>query len=169
MSMQAWFSSLLSACWLAGCIPASPPAAVHLEGEPRWIRQIAGTWEGEFRNEETGRVGKIFLDLKAESDTAYGKITFEHVVPIRGCTDMSRPQAPATVVEPVVLRIGRIAAGDRSLGGWLLPYRDPYLGCWMDTWFRGRLTRDTLRGTFFTRRTDIDTVRAGEWWAVRVK
>lgn len=153
---------------LIACRPVSPPSPVRLEGDPADIRQLAGTWQGEFLNRETARVGKIFLELRSESDTAYGKITFDRVVPITTCSDMSRPQAPSSVVVPVVLRLGGLATSGRSVGGWIRAYRDPDLGCWMDTWFEGRLRRDTLRGTFYSRRTDIDTVRAGTWWAARV-
>jgi hypothetical protein len=152
---------------LAGCNPVSPPAPVKVEGGPGDIRRIAGSWQGEFRNEQTGRVGKIVLDLRAESDTAYGKITFAHVVPINFCTDMSHPQQQENVVMPVVLRLGGLTTSRGSLGGWVLPYRDPELSCWMDTWFEGRIRQDTLRGTFYSRRTDTDTVRAGTWWAAR--
>lgn len=153
---------------LAGCNPVSPPAPVKLEGTPADIRRIAGTWQGEFQSDQTHRVGKIFLDLRADSDTAYGKITFDRVVPITTCSDMSRPQASSSVVVPVVLRLGGLATSGRGVGGWIRPYRDPDLACWMDTWFEGQLRRDSLRGTFYSPRTDIDTVRAGTWWAARV-
>lgn len=82
-------------------------------------------------------MGTIFFDLRADSEV------------------------------PVVLRFGALATYRGSLGGWLQPYRDPELSCWIDTWFEGRLVRDTLAGSFFTRRTDTDTVRAGTWWAAR--
>jgi hypothetical protein len=162
---------LLSCCLclglLAGCHASTPASAVPLQGERGDINRIAGTWEGEFENEATGRTGRIFLELKAESDTAYGRISFDRAVPIGTCTDMSRPQATSTVVLPVVLRLGGLATARGSLGGWILPYRDAELSCWMDTWFEGKLVQDTLRGAFFSRRTDNDSVRAGSWWAAR--
>lgn len=82
-------------------------------------------------------MGTIFFDLRADSEV------------------------------PVVLRFGALATYRGRLGGWLQPYRDPELSCWIDTWFEGRLVRDTLAGSFFTRRTDTDTVPAGTWWAAR--
>jgi len=114
-------------------------------------------------------VGTIFFDLRADSDTAYGQVTFDRVLPTPGCTDMTRPQAISRVIVPVVLRFGALATTGGSLGGWLQPYHDPDLACWMDTWFEGRLVRDTLVGSFFSRRTDTDTVRMGSWWAGRLK
>ena len=154
---------------LAGCSPPPQPSPVRIQGESADIRRLTGTWRGEFLNPEAGRVGTIELELRAESDTAMGSVTFDRRVPTLVCTDMSRAQTVSTVVVPVVLRIGALATGNGSVGGWLDPYRDPNLGCWMDTWFDGQLRRDTLQGTFFTRRTDVDTVRAGTWWAARTQ
>ena len=164
--------ALLLFCWLysgllSACNAPTPASPVPLQGEPGDIGRIAGTWEGEFENEETGRIGRIFLELKAQSDTAYGEISFDRVVPVHGCTDMSRPQAESSVVLPVVLRLGGLFTAKGSVGGWILPYRDPELSCWMDTWFDGKLVHDTLRGAFYSRRTDNDSVRAGSWWAAR--
>lgn len=156
--------------YLAACSRVGPqPAPVMVQGESRDIRQLAGTWRGEFHSPRTGRVGTIFFDLRADSDTAYGSVTFDRVVPVTECTDMSRPQTASSVVVPVVLRFGALATYRGSLGGWLQPYRDPDLSCWMDTWFEGRVVRDTLQGSFFSRRTDTDTVRAGAWWAARTR
>jgi hypothetical protein len=155
---------LVGCTWIAG-----QPAPVRVQGESRDIRQLAGTWRGEFHNAQTGRVGTIFFDLRGDSDTAYGNVTFDRVVPIGVCTDMARPQATSRTVVPVVLRFGALATSRGSLGGWLEAYRDPDLSCWMDTWFEGRLVRDTLEGSFFSRRTDTDTVRAGTWWAARTR
>jgi hypothetical protein len=152
---------------LAACHPFAQPAPVRMQGEAADIRRLAGTWRGEFHNAQTGRVGTIFFDLQSDSDTAYGQVTFDRVVPIAGCTDMTRPQATSSIVMPVVLRFGALATSKGSLGGWLRPYRDPDLACWVDTWFEGRLLRDTLEGSFFSRRSDTDTVRAGTWWAAR--
>jgi hypothetical protein len=40
-------------------------------------------------------------------------------------------------------------------------------GCWVDTWFERRLLRDTLRGTYFSRRTTAEPIQSGRWWAAR--
>jgi hypothetical protein len=156
--------SLAGCAWMAG-----QPAPVRVEGESRDLRQLAGTWRGEFHSTQTGKVGTIFFDLRAGSDTAYGNVTFDRVMPVAACSDMTRPQATSSIVLPVVLRFGALATYRGSLGGWLQPYRDPELSCWMDTWFEGRVVSDTLQGSFFSRRTDTDTVRAGTWWAARTK
>jgi hypothetical protein len=152
---------------LLGCAGAAhQPSPVSVQGDSRDIRRIAGTWRGEFHS-QSGRVGTIFFDLKATSKTAYGDATFDRVIPTQACTDMTRPQETSHVRVPVVLQFGALATAEGSIGGWFKPYRDPDLLCWMDTWFEGRLVRDTLRGSFFARGTDIDTVRMGTWWAAR--
>jgi hypothetical protein len=154
----------------AACTSIPPESsAVPVEGHSRDIRRLAGKWRGEFHSAQTGRVGTIYLDLRPDKDTAYGNASFHRVVPTTACTDMTRPQEASNIVVPVVLRFGALTTSEGSLGGWLQPYRDPELSCWMDTWFEGRLMRDTLRGTFFSRRTDTDTVRAGTWWAARTR
>lgn len=153
---------------LLGCACAAhQPSAVRVQGHSRDIRRIAGTWRGEFHS-QTGRVGTIFFDLKATSETAYGDATFDRVIPTPACTDMTRPPETLQVRVPVVLQFGALATSEGSIGGWFRPYRDPDLSCWMDTWFEGHLRGDTLSGSFFSRRTDTDTVRRGTWWAARL-
>jgi len=163
-----------TALMVLGAFPActwksEQAAPVRVEGKSHDIRRLAGTWRGEFANPAVGRVGTIFFDLRSGGDTAYGNVSFDRVVPVSGCNDMARPQATAVVVIPVILRFGALATAEGSLGGSLAPYRDPELSCWMDTWFEGRLMRDTLRGSFFSRRADGDTVRVGSWWAARTR
>ena len=152
-----------------GCgLTAQQPSAVHVQGHAGDIRRIAGTWRGEFHS-QTGRVGTIFFDLKATTQTARGSATFDRVVPTQACADMTKPQTTAAIRVPVVLQFGALTTADGSIGGWFRPYRDPDLACWMDTWFEGNLRGDTLSGSFFARRTDIDTVRMGTWWAARTR
>ena len=159
-------SGLLLLGWLGACNPiVRQPAPV--QGFAADVRLLAGTWRGEFRSDAGGRVGAIFFDLEASGDTAYGSVVFERVIPTSTCLDMTRPETVSRVVVPVVLRFGAIGISRGSVGGWLQPYRDPELSCWMDTWFEGRLQRDTLAGSYFSRRTDTDTVRMGTWWAAR--
>lgn len=169
MMVRSVRMNLLALTLLAGCHQLAQPSPVRIQGESADIRRLIGTWRGEFLNPDSRRVGTIELELRAERDTAVGSVTFNRLVPTLACTDMSRAQTVSEVVLPVVLRIGGLATDNGSVGGWLLPYRDPDLGCWMDTWFEGQLRRDTLQGTFFTRRTDLDTVRSGTWWAARTQ
>jgi hypothetical protein len=166
--MRPAVGAALGPLLLLACACAThPPSPLRVRGSSRDIRRIAGTWRGEFHS-QTGRVGTIFFDLTATSDTAYGDATFDRVVPTQACTDMTRPPEASEVRVPVVLQFGALTTTEGSIGGWLKPYRDPDQSCWMDTWFEGHLRSDTLSGTFFSRRTDTDTVRMGTWWAARL-
>jgi hypothetical protein len=167
--MRPRLRTVLLSLALSGCSwSAQQPSAFQVQGHLHDVGRIAGTWRGEFRS-EAGRVGTIFFDLDAGSDTAYGSATFDRVVPTQACTDIARPQDIAEIRVPVVLRFGALTTSEGSIGGWFRPYRDPDLSCWMDTWFEGKLRGDTLSGSFFARRTDIDTVRMGTWWAARMR
>jgi hypothetical protein len=107
---------LLLVGYLAACTwITQQPAPVRVQGESRDIRQLAGTWRGEFHNSQTGRVGTIFFELRASSDTAYGKVTFDRVVPTTVCTDMTRPQSTSSIVMPVVLD-GHLVRGTTAAG-----------------------------------------------------
>jgi hypothetical protein len=78
----------------------------------------------------------------------------------------SRPVIP-TVAGRIVLHVGPVGVAQGSVGGRLEPYRDPELGCWVDTWFEGQLHHDTLGGMYFSRRLDGDSIRMGTWWVAR--
>ena len=151
--------------WLSACSPLVRQPA-PLQGPAADIRQLAGTWRGEFRSKDGAKVGTIFFELRP-GGAAYGSVILDRVIPTPWCDDMTRPPEMATVAAPLVLQFRSILIGNGSLGGSLLPYEDPELACWMDTWFEGQLLRDTLRGSYFARRTDTVSVRAGSWWATR--
>lgn len=157
---------LLIACGPAAS-PAPAPAPVKVEGGPYDLRRLAGTWLGEFQDQQNDRRGTISFRLAVDSDTAFGSVMLQAPPRTPKCVDPARPLAASQVVSPIVLRVGALAAADGSVGGWMRPYLDPEAGCWVDTWFEGRLMRDTLRGTYFSRRTETEPIRQGNWWAAR--
>jgi hypothetical protein len=142
---------------------------VPVEGGARDLRLLVGDWEGEFTSVRgSRRQGAIAFSLHGGRDTAYGRVVLRGAAPPPGCADpVSRATEPRTVGE-IVLTLGRVNVGGRSVGGWLRPYRDPDLGCWMDTWFEGTVRGDTLDGMYFSHPADSShAVRLGTWWAVR--
>jgi hypothetical protein len=157
---------LLLAC-SSSAPPAPPPAPVKVQGASQDLRRLAGTWLGEFRSDQDDRHGTISFSLAVDSDTAFGHVTLKAPPRAPECVDPARPLAPSRVVAPIVLRVGALATSEGSVGGWMRPYLDPEAGCWVDTWFEGRLMRDTLRGTYFSRRTGTGPIRQGSWWAAR--
>jgi hypothetical protein len=161
---QVLLAGLLACTGSPAPVPVSP---VAVDGTAQDIRRFAGTWQGEFQNPRASRSGTIVFLLPVERDTGRGSVTFAGVPAPLPCADFTHPQQPPAA--PVVLRIGRLAVADGSVAGWLEPYRDSERGCWVDTWFQGRLRGDTLRGTFFSHPTSTDTVLGGSWWAARIQ
>jgi hypothetical protein len=123
---------------------------------------------GEFIDGHGSRRGAISLTLEAGRDTAHGRLVMEGAAPPAGCTDaVSSAVRAAGEQGPTVLRLGRIVVAEEAVAGWVESYRDLELGCPVDTWFEGRVRRDTLRGMFFAHPQVGDTVRRGTWWAAR--
>ena len=159
--------TLLAACGGGSRAEPSGPA-VPVEGGARDLRMLVGDWEGEFVSVRGPRRGAIAFSLRGGTDTAYGRVVMRGPTPPPGCTDpVSRATEPAAVGE-IVLTLGRVNVGGPSVGGWLRPYRDPDLGCWMDTWFEGTIRGDTLDGMYFSHPADTaEAVRLGTWWVAR--
>ncbi|HEX6669809.1 MAG TPA: hypothetical protein VF061_09635 [Gemmatimonadales bacterium] len=147
---------------------ALPP--VPVEGPARDVRALAGSWRGEFVSETGLQRGVIAFDLPRGRDTAYGHVVFSGPMPPPGCTDaVSSATEPREPTE-TVLALARVTVGGSSVGGWLESYRDPRLGCPVDTWFEGTIQGDTLGGMYFTHPADTAaTVRLGTWWAARTR
>jgi hypothetical protein len=159
--------ALLTACGGPRPLPPAPP--VPLDGSRSDVRALEGTWVGEFIDSRGSRRGVISLTLEAGRDTAHGRLLMEGAPPPKaGCTDAvsSAVQAPGER-GPTVLRLGRIVIAEGTVAGWVESYQDLELGCPVDTWFEGRVRRDTLRGMFFAHPQVGDTVRRGTWWAAR--
>ncbi|HUF36829.1 MAG TPA: hypothetical protein VMN37_12815 [Gemmatimonadales bacterium] len=156
--------ALLAAC--GGPTPPAPPP-VPVEGPRAEVRLLAGSWAGEFVNLPAGRRGTIVFTLDAGRDTAHAWVVTEGAPPPAGCTDAVSSAVRAPADGRTVLRLGRVVVDAGSIAGWLESYRDFELGCPVDTWFEGRLVRDTLRGMFFAHPEAGDTVRRGTWWAAR--
>jgi hypothetical protein len=146
--------------------PAGP--AVPVEGGARDLRMLVGDWEGEFVSARGSRRGAIAFSLHGGRDTAYGRVVLRGPTPPPGCADPVSRATQSRVVGEIVLTLARVNVGGRSVGGWLRPYRDPDLGCWMDTWFEGTIAGDTLDGMYFSHPADSsEAVRLGTWWVAR--
>jgi hypothetical protein len=158
---------------LAACSGGSRPGpalpAVPVQGGAGDLRMLVGDWEGEFTSVRgSRRQGAIAFTLHGGRDTAYGRVVLRGPTPPPGCTDPVSRATEARTVGEIVLTLGRINVGGRSVSGWLRPYRDPDLGCWMDTWFEGTIRGDTLDGMYFSHPADsVQAVRLGTWWAAR--
>jgi hypothetical protein len=147
-------------------VPALP--AVPVEGGNRDIRMLVGTWAGEFVSARGSRRGTIAFALRGVGDTAHGRVLLRGPTPPPGCADPVSKATEPQVVGEIALALARVNVGGQSVGGWLRPYRDPELGCWMDTWFEGTITGDTLEGMYFSHPADTSAaLRLGTWWVAR--
>jgi hypothetical protein len=142
--------------------------AVPVEGSSRDLRLLVGSWEGEFVSARGSRRGTIAFSLRGGEDTAYGQVVLEGPTPPPGCTDPVSKAMDRRMVGEIALTLALVNVGGPSVGGWLRPYRDPELGCWMDTWFEGIIAGDTLEGMYFSNPADTATaLRLGSWWVAR--
>ena len=168
MKVRAVALGVLTLC--AGCGGPSHDASlppVPLEGARAELRRLVGNWAGKFTNERNGRHGTIAFRLKAGEDTARGLILLERP-PWPGCTDAVSEAVDGRVTGEIELTLAEVVVGGGRVGGWVRPYRDPELKCWMDTWFEGRIRGDTLEGMYFSNPADTaETLRLGTWWAAR--
>jgi hypothetical protein len=158
-------TAILSAC---GHRSESALPAVPVEGGSRDVRMLVGNWVGEFVSARGSRRGTIAFTLLGVADSAHGQVVLRGPTPPPGCTDPVSAATEPQVVGEIALALGRVNVGGRSVGGWLQPYRDPELGCWMDTWFEGTVAGDTLEGMYFSHPADTaEAVRLGSWWVAR--
>ena len=157
---------------LAACAPSVPPqpaVPVQIEGRSRDLRTLAGHWSGEFHNERTGRHGTIRFALQAGRDTGYARVVVDGPMPVERCVDPLSTAIQAPEPREFVLRLGRVAVSEGSVGGWLLPYPDPEAGCQVETWFEGTLMGDVLEGHYFSDLADGSPIRQGTWSVTRVR
>jgi hypothetical protein len=158
----------LAAACAGGPHRAATMPAVPVEGSSRDLRWLAGEWSGEFAGARDSRRGSIAFSLTAGRDSAEGQVVFTGPSPPPGCTDPVSVAMEARATAEIVLAFAHVDVSDRTVSGWMRPYRDPALGCLMDTWFEGEATGDTLAGMYFSHPAEVaSSVRLGTWWVAR--
>jgi hypothetical protein len=70
---------------------------------------------------------------------------------------------------PQVLRIDFVSAAGGVLTGTMAPYRDPDCDCEVQTTFVGRLSGNTIEGTFTTTPSGNAPITTGRWKMERKK
>lgn len=144
----------------------SIPETVPLVGSPTDVSSLVGEWSGEYDGGASGRSGSIVFVLRSATDTAHGDVL---MIP-RALRDQATAEARHGQLQlrsNQVLRIAfiRIASGDIS--GTLDPYTDPDCNCTVQTTFTGRLTGNTIEGTFVTRGSQLPREHTGRWRVTR--
>jgi hypothetical protein len=156
--------AILLAAALLGCGGAQSP--VPVVGREADISQLAGEWFGEYSSVESGRSGTISFTLAAGADSAVGDVV---MTPQWLMRQGNAPAAPSPAAQPtsqpLSIRFVRVTGGQVS--GELAPYTDPNCGCTLHTTFVGRLSSDTLQGTYTSVHEQTRDVQKGRWRVVR--
>lgn len=156
--------AVLVSVLLGACAPIISKTPVH--GDRATLQRLVGEWEGSYDSPDTRRKGDILFRLRAGADTAEGDVV---MTSRRGAAEVPSIMKPA--VENLadvsqLLAIRFVVAADNDVRGFLLPYRDPDCGCSLTTAFRGRLSGDTIAGTFESTGTGIFHMPVGGTWNV---
>jgi hypothetical protein len=156
--------AMLAAVWIPACssTPKNPSPPVPVGGERSDISALAGRWDGEYSSEATGRSGSIVFELKPGDKIARGDVL---MIPRGGQAPAPKPGAPI----PQVLNIGFVSAAGGVLTGTMDPYVSPDCDCEVQTTFVGRLSGDTVEGTFTTTPAGNAPITTGRWKMTRKK
>ena len=155
-----------SACVGACSSSKNPAPGVPMAGERSEISTLAGRWEGTYSSESTGRSGSIVFELKPGDTVARGDVL---MVPRQGDAAPKLPGVNESLRGmPQVLTIRFVSASGGNVQGTMDPYRDPDCDCEVQTTFVGRLSGDTVEGTFTTARSGIP-MATGRWSIARQK
>ncbi len=161
-------AALAVVLWGCGSALQAPVPVVGLAGD---IAALTGQWEGSYASAATGRSGSISFSLTALGDSARGDVVMIPRGFGRPLQAWDRSAAPAGAAQPrsAVLTINfvRVAAG--RVSGTLAPYADPETGAKLFTMFEGRLTGDTIAGTYATHAAASSDSQTGEWRVTRRK
>jgi hypothetical protein len=145
---------------------ASRPTPVTVSGEAADRASLAGKWSGEYASSVTGRTGSIVFNLSPSGDAANGDVV---MIPSGYGKALSRYDRNATTTtmqnsdnsQVLTIRLVRVA-GD-TVSGVLDAYRDPQCDCPVETTFTGRLTGNSIEGTYVTRGSTSVAPQTGTW------
>ena len=146
---------------------ASKPTPVTISGDPNDRASLAGKWSGEYQSPSTGRTGSIVFNLSASGDAANGDVVMiprgygKALMPFNQGTAAGAAMQNTNNSQVLTIKLVRVS-GD-TVSGVLDAYRDPQCDCPVETTFTGRLSGDTIEGTFTTRGTQANAPQTGTW------
>lgn len=148
----------------ASCLGSAPP--VTIVGAVPDLRALSGTWFGEYSSVLTGRSGTISFELRATDDSAFGSV----VMMPKGATGPLRPWQDPRMTKgqvPIELTISFVRITNGQITGALAPYADPASREPLHTTFEGKVTADTIVGTFTTRPGSSSSEGPTGTWSVQ--
>ena len=156
---------LIVAAAAAGCKSSNPAPPVPVAGSD--VSGLHGSWHGEYSSPATGRSGSINFELKALEKYARGDVL---MVPKDAYAPSSPDKGPGAVAAmPQVLQISFVNSSGGVVTGTMDPYVDPRCSCKVQTTFVGRLSGDTIEGTFTTTPEGNFPITTGTWKMTRKK
>ena len=124
---------------------------------------LVGKWIGDYSSTETGRSGSIILEFKSGGKVARGDILMQP----KGYSATAPQGADPLKTMPQVLQISFVNVEGGAVKGTIDPYVDPGCDCQVDTTFVGKITGDTIEGTFSTTPSGQGAPTAGRWKVTR--
>ena len=141
----------------------NPAPAVPVGGND--TTALVGKWVGDYSSAETGRSGSIVLEFKSGGKVARGDILMQ---PKGYSASAQAPQGSDPLKSmPQVLQISFVNVEGGAVKGTIDPYTDPACDCLVDTTFVGKITGDTIEGTFSTTPAGQGGPTAGRWKVTR--
>lgn len=152
----------------SGCSGTPPPVPLHTGADG--VKALQGSWQGQYRSDETGRSGWVRFELAASGDTARGDVLMRPA----DRDEMSWPAdwegAPtrsAPTATPQYLSIHFVRCDGRRVQGTLATYRDPETGHPLVTTFHGQVAGDSIGGRFISYDRVTERRTEGVWYARR--
>jgi len=141
---RASILSLSLAILSTACGGSQKEIPVH--GSDNELVRIAGTWEGAYRGNDSGRSGPIQFDLRLGMHSAEGEVRMGGTTPLK--------------IEFVNVQNGQVR-------GTIAPYVDPACNCQVETTFLGNRRGEEFEGTFETKLGANGQVQTGNWHVTR--
>jgi hypothetical protein len=145
----------------SGASVENPAPAVPVGGAD--TSALVGRWTGDYSSTETGRSGSIVLEFKSGGKVARGDILMQP----KGYSASAPEGSDPLKTMPQVLQISFVNVEGGAVKGTIDPYVDPGCDCQVDTTFVGKITGDTIEGTFSTTPSGTGAPTAGRWKVTR--
>ena len=152
---------------------AAKQTPITVAGDTGDLASLAGKWTGDYSSAATGRSGSIVFNLSPSGDAANGDVVMvprgygKPLVPYSANTTAGGTMQNTNTSQVLTIKLVRVS-GD-TVSGFLDAYRDPSCDCPVQTTFMGRLSGDTIDGTFTTRGSPSNTPQTGTWRVKRTR
>jgi hypothetical protein len=132
---------------VAGVACGGGQREVAVRGSDDELVKLAGSWQGDYQGNESGRSGPIAFDLRLGQHSAEGDVEMGGTTPLK--------------IEFVNIKGGQVR-------GTIAPYLDPRCNCQVETTFLGTRTGEEIAGSFETRLSTTGQAQSGSWRVHRV-